>query len=68
VVPGEWPSRDSGDDLSGVHARHSEPGGAKPGAVNADLVPNINFAETFLEAAGLKVPEGMRGRRLVPLL
>jgi arylsulfatase A-like enzyme len=44
------------------------PGVAKPGTVNNDLVSNLDFAETFLEAAGLKAPEEMQGRSLVPLL
>src|SRR5262249_28909802 len=35
------------------------PGVAKPGTVNNDLVSNLDFAETFLEAAGLKAPEEM---------
>ena len=32
------------------------------------LVSNIDFAETFLEAAGLPIPAEMQGRSLVPLL
>jgi arylsulfatase A-like enzyme len=44
------------------------PGVVKPGSVNGDLVSNIDFAETFLEAAGLPVPGDMQGRSLVPLL
>ena len=44
------------------------PGVAKPGSVNRDLVSNLDFAETFLEAAGLPVPADMQGRSLVPLL
>ncbi len=44
------------------------PGVVKPGSTNASLVSNIDFAETFLEAAGLPVPEEMQGRSLVPLL
>ncbi|HXG10489.1 MAG TPA: sulfatase [Gemmataceae bacterium] len=44
------------------------PGVVKPGSVNKDLVSNLDFAETFLEAAGLSVPADMQGRSLVPLL
>ena len=33
-----------------------------------DIVQHIDFAPTFLEAAGLPVPEGMAGRSLLPLL
>jgi arylsulfatase A-like enzyme len=44
------------------------PGIAKAGGVNARLVSNIDFAETFLDAAGLPVPSEMQGRSLVPVL
>ena len=44
------------------------PGQTKPGSVNADLVQNIDFAETFLELAGAPIPGDMQGRSLVPLL
>ena len=44
------------------------PGVVKPGSVNVDLVSNLDFAETFLEAAGQPVPDDMQGRSLVPLL
>jgi arylsulfatase A-like enzyme len=44
------------------------PGVARPGRVSKDLVSNLDFAETFLDAAGLKVPAGMQGRSLVPVL
>ena len=40
----------------------------KPGSVNKDMVSNLDFAETFLEAAGRQVPAAMQGRSLVPLL
>ena len=36
--------------------------------MNGDLVSNLDFAETFLEAAGVAVPAEMQGRSLVPLL
>ncbi|MAG55657.1 MAG: sulfatase [Planctomycetes bacterium] len=44
------------------------PGVTKPGTKNADLVQNIDFAETFLEMAGAKIPDDMQGKSLVPLL
>ncbi|HVU23180.1 MAG TPA: sulfatase [Opitutus sp.] len=44
------------------------PGVTRPGSVNRDLVSNLDFAETFLDAAGVPVPAGMQGRSLAPLL
>jgi len=44
------------------------PGITKPGSVNEDMVSNIDFAETFLDMAGVKVPPDMQGRSLVPVL
>jgi arylsulfatase A-like enzyme len=44
------------------------PGVNKPGSVNDDLVSNLDFAETFLEAAGVDVPDEMQGRSLVKIL
>ena len=44
------------------------PGVVKPGSVRKDIVSNLDFAETFLEAAGVDVPSEMQGRSLVPLL
>jgi len=44
------------------------PGVTRPGSVNTDLVQNLDYAETFLEVAGVKVPGDMQGRSLVPLL
>ncbi len=44
------------------------PGVTKPWSVNADLVSNLDFAETFLEAAGVPVPAEMQGKSLVPVL
>jgi arylsulfatase A-like enzyme len=46
----------------------SWPGVTKAGSVNADLVSNLDFAETFLEIAGLRVPADMQGASLVPVL
>jgi arylsulfatase A-like enzyme len=44
------------------------PGVVTPGGVSAQLVSNVDFAETFLDAAGLPIPPEMQGRSLVPLL
>lgn len=44
------------------------PGRVKPGTVSKDLVMNLDLAKTFLEIAGLPIPEDMQGRSLVPLL
>ncbi len=44
------------------------PGVIEPGRVDRHLVSNLDFAETFLEAAGVPVPAEMQGRSLLPLL
>jgi len=44
------------------------PGATEPGSVDEHLVQNIDFAETFLDIAGVEPPEEMQGRSLVPLL
>ena len=44
------------------------PGVVKPGSVNTDIVSNLDFAETFLDIAGVKIPKDMQGASLVPLL
>ncbi|MDX2035635.1 MAG: sulfatase [Isosphaeraceae bacterium] len=44
------------------------PGVTKPGSVNGDLVSNVDFAATLLDAAGVAVPAEMQGRSLRPLL
>ena len=44
------------------------PGVVKPGGVNTDLVSNLDFAETLLDAAGVAVPAEMQGRSLMPVL
>jgi arylsulfatase A-like enzyme len=41
------------------------PGVVAPKSVNDDLVSNIDFAETFLEIAGVEIPDDMQGRSLV---
>lgn len=40
----------------------------KPGSVNDKLVMNIDFAPTFLDYGGARIPEVMQGRSLRPLL
>ncbi len=40
----------------------------EPGSTNDDIVSNLDFAETFLDLAGVEVPDDMQGRSLVPLL
>jgi arylsulfatase A-like enzyme len=44
------------------------PGVTKPGSVNRDMVQNLDFAETFLDIAGLDIPGDMQGHSLVPIL
>lgn len=44
------------------------PGVVKPGSVNRDIVSNVDFAQTFLAAAGTQAPDTMQGHSLVPLL
>lgn len=44
------------------------PGVTKPGSIDEHLVSNVDFAETFLEIAGVEIPSDMQGRSLVPLL
>ncbi len=40
----------------------------KPGTTNDEMVQNLDFAQTFLEAAGIKAPDDMQGESLIPLL
>ncbi|MDB4759592.1 sulfatase [bacterium] len=44
------------------------PGVTKAGSDNDQLVQNLDYAETFLDMAGTKVPADMQGKSLVPLL
>ncbi len=44
------------------------PGVVKPGTENTDLVSNLDFAETFLDIAGVPIPDDMQGKSLVPIL
>jgi arylsulfatase A-like enzyme len=45
----------------------SWPGVTEPGRVNADLVSNLDFAQTFLDIAGAEIPSDMQGLSLVPV-
>jgi len=44
------------------------PGKTKPGSVSEKMVMNLDFAETFLDIAGVKVPGDMQGRSIKPIL
>ena len=43
------------------------PGKIKPGSTNDALVSNLDYAETFLDIAGVDIPKDMQGKSLVPL-
>ncbi|MAT15993.1 MAG: hypothetical protein CMJ46_12070 [Planctomyces sp.] len=44
------------------------PGLTKAGSRNEALVTNLDFAETFLDAAGVAIPQEMQGESLKPLM
>lgn len=44
------------------------PGVTKPGSVNNEIVSPLDFAETFLDIAGVEIPSDMQGRSFKPLL
>lgn len=44
------------------------PGVTKPGTVESRIVSNVDFAPTFLEAAGAPIPDDLQGRSLVALM
>ncbi len=44
------------------------PGVTKPGAVEGRIVSNVDFAETFLDAADVGIPQEMQGHSFVPIL
>lgn len=44
------------------------PGVIESGTINNDLVQNIDFAQTFLDVAGVSAPEDMQGKSLLPLI
>ena len=40
----------------------------KPGGVNSDIVVNIDFAPTFLDYAGVPIPQDIQGESMRPVL
>ena len=44
------------------------PNQIKPGTTNKEMVQNLDFAQTFLEAAQIEAPDDMQGESLMPLL
>ena len=44
------------------------PNSVRPGSVNTDMVSNVDFAQTFLDVAGISQPNYMQGRSIKPLL
>ncbi|RTE54311.1 DUF4976 domain-containing protein [Arenibacter aquaticus] len=44
------------------------PNEIKPGTTEEEMVQNLDFAQTFLEAAQIKAPDDMQGESLMPLL
>lgn len=44
------------------------PGVTKPGSVSEKMVQNLDFAQTFLDAAGIEQPDDMQGESFVPIL
>lgn len=39
----------------------------RPGSRNSNMVQNLDFAQTFLDAAGIKAPSDMQGESLLPI-
>jgi arylsulfatase A-like enzyme len=44
------------------------PGVTKPNSKNTNLIQNLDYAQTFLEIAGAKIPKDMQGTSVAPLL
>ncbi|WP_136468177.1 sulfatase [Flagellimonas onchidii] len=44
------------------------PNKIKPGITSEEMVQNLDFAQTFLEAAQIETPDDMQGESLMPLL
>jgi arylsulfatase A-like enzyme len=44
------------------------PGQITPGTVTTEMVQNIDFAPTLLDAAGIEIPQDMQGESIMPLL
>lgn len=38
------------------------------GTISEELVQNLDFAQTFLDAAGIKAPDDMQGKSILPIL
>jgi len=45
----------------------SWPGKIAPGSKSTEMVQNLDFAQTFLDVAGVEAPDDMQGESLVPL-
>lgn len=43
------------------------PGLIKPGTVSNQMISNVDFAPTFLEAAGVVIPKEIQGKSMMPL-
>jgi arylsulfatase A-like enzyme len=39
-----------------------------PGSISTEMVQNLDFAQTFLDVAGIDAPEDMQGESILPLL
>jgi arylsulfatase A-like enzyme len=46
----------------------SWPGKVAPGSKSTEMVQNLDYAQTFLDAAGISAPADMQGQSLLPLL
>tara|TARA_R110001592_G_scaffold10768_7_gene54945 strand:+ start:342 stop:1916 length:1575 start_codon:yes stop_codon:yes gene_type:complete len=44
------------------------PNKVKPGTTSDEMVQNLDFAQTFLDAAGVEQPSDMQGESLMPIL
>jgi arylsulfatase A-like enzyme len=44
------------------------PGTIKEGSRNTDMIQNLDYASTFLDVAGAKIPDDLQGASLVPLM
>ena len=44
------------------------PGTVEPGSKSDEMVQNMDFAQTFLDIAGIEAPSDMQGESIVPLL
>jgi len=44
------------------------PGHIKPGMVNEDLLLNIDYAPTLLNAAGVSIPDDIQGKSFLPVM